>query len=68
MTSIISVSPLPGGTSVSKVREVFINFSVERICVKDDKAYIKFKEAADLEAVAFRFEDLRINELGNAEI
>jgi hypothetical protein len=51
-----------------KVREVFQNLSPQKICVKDNMAYIQFREAVDVEAVGFKYENSQVRELENAPI
>ena len=42
MSRFVEVSPIPEGTTVAEVREVFKAFSLHKVAVNDTKAYLEF--------------------------
>lgn len=68
MSNSVMVSPLPEGTSIAKVREIFSPFITDKIIVQGNKAYIKFTEANDIDSLYMKYDDGIITDLGNAQV
>lgn len=68
MSRFVQVSPLPTGTTVAQVRDVFQAFSLKEVAVIGTKAYLEFKDASDIDSLDFQFEDSKVPALANADL
>lgn len=67
MSRFVQVSPLPAGTTVAQVRDVFQAFSLKEVAVIGTKAYLEFKDASDIDSLDFQF-DSKVSALANADL
>ena len=68
MSRFVEVSPVPDGTTVAKIREVFHAFSLHKVAVCEGKAFLEFEDANDIETLDFTFPDEKVDELNGGEI
>lgn len=68
MSRYIEVSPLPAGTTLEEVREVFDAYKINRFTIFANKAFLEFQDVNDIETLDFAFDGGIVTRLGNAEI
>lgn len=67
-SNIIEVSPLPEGTTVPEIREIFSAYSLDRVQIHKGAAYLLFTYPSEVETLDFTFEDFKVGQLNNALI
>lgn len=68
MSTFIEVSPLPSGTTLQNVKEVFDSYTINRFAIVGQKAYLEFADINDIETLDFTFDGGVISRLGDALI
>lgn len=68
MSRFIEISPLPSDATLVRVREIFEPFSVHRLAIVGDKAYIQFNDNDCYDALTMKYDTNEVTELQNAKI
>ena len=66
MSRFVEISPVPPNTTVPQLREVFAAYSLNRLAVVNQNAYLEFSDANDIETLHFAFADGKVDQLGGA--